>query len=91
MPTELATPAPTAPLSSLEGAQPLQRLIGALQAELPQLEVRVPSALTREYAVDASTRGRLAGIDIGPAVAFPSTAAEVQVIVRTAAELGTDP
>lgn len=88
MPTELATPAPTAPLSSLEGAQPLQRLIGALQAELPQLEVRVPSALTREYAVDASTRGRLAGIDIGPAVAFPSTAAEVQVIVRTAAELG---
>lgn len=94
MPTELATPAPTAQRSSAPAsagtatAEQLQRLLGELAAELPQLDVRVPSAHTREYAVDASTKARLTGIDLGPAVAFPASAEEVQAVVRAAGKHG---
>jgi len=67
----------------------LSALLDDLRAEAPDIEVRPPSAETAAFAYDAATapRGGAASVD-GPAVAFPTTAEEVQRLVRLAARHG---
>ncbi|MFI2564746.1 FAD-binding oxidoreductase [Paenarthrobacter sp. NPDC018779] len=64
--------------------------IQAYLGQLPEnIEVLEPSLETSRYSYDAATAKTAAGTQApGPAVVFPATAADVQVAVRLAAELG---
>lgn len=66
----------------------IQGFILELTRRLPGLEVLEPGAGTARYSHDAATAKTATATPEGPAVVFPSTAAEVQAAVRLAAELG---
>ncbi|MGB4779938.1 FAD-binding oxidoreductase [Microbacterium sp.] len=66
----------------------LAAVLTDLAAALPGLDVRAGSSDTVLYLDDAATRSSRREASVGPAVAFPSTPAEVQEIVRTAARHG---
>ena len=67
----------------------LSALLDDLRAEAPDIEVRASSPETAEFGYDAGTAPRRdALVPDGPAVAFPATVAEVQLLVRLAARHG---
>ena len=73
---------------ALRGVDILER---TLAEQYPQLEVRAASIGTAPYRHDAATVPRNGAADTelaGPLVAFPTTAEEVQAIVRAAAAHG---
>ncbi|WP_345803355.1 FAD-linked oxidase C-terminal domain-containing protein [Microbacterium sp. AZCO] len=78
-PASVSDPARTSALSAV---------LDDLAASLPHLEVIAPSAETVAYLDDAATRHARRDAASGPAVALPSTADEVQEVVRTAARHG---
>ncbi len=67
----------------------LSALLDDVRIEAPGIEVRPPSAETAAFAYDAATAPRhgAASLD-GPAVAFPTTAEQVQQLVRLAGHHG---
>ena len=77
----------TAPLADTRQTAALQSVLADL-ARFPQIEVRHPSEDTLDYLHDAATRGARVGADSGPAVAFPTSADEVQQLVRAASAHG---
>ncbi len=68
----------------------IDTLVLELAARHPEIDVRPASAETSGYRYDAATaRSAEEGVAlIGPVVAFPSNAEQVQAVVRVAAELG---
>ncbi|WP_243077320.1 FAD-binding oxidoreductase [Microbacterium sp. SS28] len=79
--------ATTAPLAEARPTTAVQAVLADLE-RFPEIEVRHPSEHTLDYLHDAATRGARAGATAGPAVALPSTAEQVQRIVRIAAAHG---
>ncbi len=77
----------TAPLADTRQTAALRSVLADL-ARFPQIEVRHPSEDTLDYLHDAATRGARVGADSGPAVALPTSAEQVQQIVRIAAAHG---
>jgi glycolate oxidase len=70
---------------------PASTLTSAVQNRHPQIEVRPASTDTAAYRYDYATAPRPEAVRDGrrgPAVAFPTTADEVQTLVRLAAEFG---
>lgn len=77
-------------LSRSHSLAAVDALIDELATEAPEIEVRAGSVATADYLHDAATRTapHLREGEVGPAVAFPATAEQVQRIVRAAARHG---
>ncbi len=76
------------PTSADESRPAVLAVLDDLAAAAPQLRVSAPSAATVDYLDDAVTRTSRRTPSTGPAVAFPASVAEVQLVVRTAARHG---
>jgi len=81
--------APTAPVSEPSARiSALGAVLDELATSFPHIAVLAPSADTVSYLDDAATRRARGDAASGPAVALPSTAEEVQEVVRAAGRHG---
>jgi len=79
----MSAPTATAPFTGLSA------LLDDVRAEASEIEVLEPSPATAPFGHDAATAPRGGAVPLdGPAVAFPTTAEEVQRLVRLAARHG---